>query len=136
MIEEGVRHGLPAIRIPTEPPATMVACGTPQGLGARALYAGSRVLRRQARRAGLRVNDHAFGIAWSGHMTSARVIALAPHLPPGLSELYFHPATHADPALQALMPDYEHAAELAALMDPAVRAALAANGIGAATYSP
>jgi chitin disaccharide deacetylase len=135
MIEEGRRHGLPALRIPAEPPAVMVACGTPQGLGARALHAGSRLLRHRARRAGLRVNDHVFGIAWSGHMTSDRVIALAPHLPPGLSELYFHPATGADPALRALMPEYEHAAELATLLDPAVRAAFAAAGIEAATYS-
>ncbi len=135
MIEEGLPHGLPALRIPAEPPAVMTACGTPQGLGARALHAGSRLLRHQAQRAGLRVNDHVFGIAWSGHMTSDRVIAQAPHLPPGLSELYFHPATARDLALQALMPDYEHEAELAALLDPAVRAALAAAGVAAATYS-
>jgi chitin disaccharide deacetylase len=134
MIEEGRRHSLPAVRIPAEPPAVIAACGTPQGLGARALHAGSRLLRRQARQAGLRVNDHVFGIAWSGHMTSGRIITLASHLPPGLSELYFHPATGADPALQVLMPDYEHAAELAALLDPAVRAALAAAGVEAATY--
>jgi hopanoid biosynthesis associated protein HpnK len=135
MIEEGARHGLPAVRIPAEPPSVMVACGAAQGLGARALHAGSRLLRHQAWWAGLHVNDHVFGIAWSGHMTSGRVMALAPHLPPGLSELYFHPATGADPALQALMPDYEHAAELAALLDPAVHAAFAAAGVEAATYS-
>ncbi len=135
VIEEGVRHGLPALRIPAEPPGVMAACGTAASLGAWAMWAGSAVLRRQARRAGLRVNDHVFGLAWSGHVTAPRVMALAQHLPPGLSELYFHPAAGPDPVLRALMPDYEHEAELAALLDPAVQAALQAAGIEPATYS-
>ena len=128
MIEIGQEFGLPAIRIPAEPPAVMAALGVPQGPGARALYAWTRLLRWQARRAGLRTNNHAFGIAWSGHMTTARLLALAPRLPPGLSEIYFHPAAHRDALLARLMPDYEHEAELAALCDPAVSAALAAAG--------
>ena len=81
MIEVGQEFGLPAIRIPAEPPAVMAALGVPQGPGAHALYGWTRLLRWQARRAGLRTNDHAFGIAWSGHMTAARLLALAPCLP-------------------------------------------------------
>jgi len=123
MLEAGREHGLPAVRVPAEPPAAILACGAAQGIGDRALYAGTRVLRAQARRAGVRTNDHAFGIAWSGHMTSDRIICLAAHLPPGLSEMYFHPASHRDPLLTRLMPDYEHEAELAALLNPAVRTA-------------
>ena len=134
MIEAGRRHGLAAIRIPAEPPSALAACGTPATAGAWAMHAGCRVLRRQARRAGLRTNDHVFGLGWSGHMTAARIVALAGRLPPGLSEAYFHPATHAEPALRALMPGYEPEAELAALLDPAVREALAAGGVEAATY--
>ena len=128
MIEVGREFGLQAIRVPAEPPAVMAALGAPQGPGARALHAWTRLLRWQARRAGLRTNDHAFGIAWSGHMTAARLAALAPRLPGGLSEIYFHPATHRDAVLTRLMPDYEHEAELAALCDPEVRAALAGAG--------
>lgn len=123
MLEAGREHGLPAVRVPAEPPAAILACGAAQGIGDRALYAGTRVLRAQARHAGVRTNDHAFGIAWSGHMTSDRIICLAAHLPPGLSEMYFHPASHRDPLLTRLMPDYEHKAELAALLNPAVRTA-------------
>lgn len=136
LIEEGLRYGLPALRIPAEPPRVMAACGGPATLGAWAMWAGSSVLRRQATRAGLRVNDHVFGLAWSGHVDATRVARLAMHLPPGLSELYFHPATVADPVLQALMPDYEHQAEFEALCDPAVRAALDAAGIQLTTYGP
>jgi hopanoid biosynthesis associated protein HpnK len=136
MIEEGLRHGLPALRIPAEPPAVIAAAGTSATFAARAMAAGTHILRRQAQRAGLRVNDHVFGLAWSGHMTAARIAALAEHLPPGLSELYCHPATTCDPLLEALMPDYEHAAELAALIDPAVRSALIRAGVAFTTYTP
>ncbi len=127
LIEEGLRHNLPAVRIPAEPPALIAAAGGAAGLGAHLLFRWSGLLRRQARRAGLRTNDHAFGIAWSGHVTAARLLSLAPLLPAGVSEIYFHPAARPDPLLGRLMPGYEHEAELAALLDPAVAAALPAR---------
>jgi hypothetical protein len=37
--------------------------------------------------------------------------------------------------LTALMPDYEHEAELAALLDPKVRAAFAATGATVTSFS-
>jgi len=125
MIDIGREFGLRAIRVPAEPPAIMAALGTPQGPGARALHSWTRLLRRQATNAGLFTNDAAFGLAWSGHMTRHRLLRLIPHLPPGVSELYFHPAASRDPTLDRLMPDYEHEAELAALLDPEIAAALA-----------
>jgi len=134
MLEAGAEHGLPAIRVPAESPAVMLACGALPHLGDRLLYAGTRVLRAQARRAGVRTNDYAFGIAWSGHMTAERVTRLAQELPPGLNEIYFHPASYRDAQLKQLMPDYEHEAELAALLDPAVRTALARAGAELTTY--
>jgi hypothetical protein len=60
-------------------------------------------------------------------MTEARLLRLIPNLPPGRNELYFHPAARRDAVLDALMPEYEHEAELAALCSPAVRAALLAR---------
>ena len=125
LIAIGQEFGLRSIRIPAEPPAVMAACGETVGLGARALYHWTRLLRRQARVAGMTTTDHVFGLAWSGHMTTERLRHLAVHLPPGTSEIYFHPATRRDPTLDALMPDYEHEAELRTLLDPAVLAALA-----------
>jgi hopanoid biosynthesis associated protein HpnK len=117
MIEIGREFGLRSVRIPAEPPATIGRLGTPAGIGDRALHAWTQLLRRQARAAGMMVNDHCFGIAWSGHMTRERVRRLLDHLPDGLSEIYFHPATERDPVLARLMPDYEHEAEFAALLD-------------------
>lgn len=58
-------------------------------------------------------------------MTAERLLHLAPKLPRGTSEIYFHPASRRDRTLDTLMPAYEHKAELNALLDPAVRAALA-----------
>ena len=59
-------------------------------------------------------------------MTASRLLLLASHLPDGVSEIYLHPASRRDATLSALMPDYEHEAELAALLDRGVRQALQA----------
>jgi len=134
MLEIGRDFGLPAIRVPAEPPDVLRRCGTPVGPGARALYRWTTLLRRQARAAGVAVNDHCFGLAWSGHMTGDRVRRLIEVLPDGISELYFHPAVRRDALLARLMPDYEHEAELAALLDPALRDQLARLPLPAATH--
>ena len=132
MLRIGRDFGLPRIRVPAEPPRVLHACGPRPGPGAHAMHAWSRLLRRQARAAGVGSDDAVFGIAWSGHMTAPRVRRLLGNLPGGDCELYFHPAARRDALLDALMPDYEHEAELAALLDPAVRALLPA-GASAAT---
>ncbi|HET9019412.1 MAG TPA: hopanoid biosynthesis-associated protein HpnK [Acetobacteraceae bacterium] len=128
MLRIGRDFGLTRIRVPAEPPWVLAACGVGPTVGARALHAWSRVLRHQARAAGMTTDDAVFGIAWSGHMTTPRVRALLENLPDGNCELYFHPAARRDAAIAALMPDYEHEAELAALLDPAARALLAQAG--------
>jgi hopanoid biosynthesis associated protein HpnK len=116
MIDIGKEFGLKRIRVPSEPPAVLRACGGRAGFADHALFAWSRVLRGQARRMELSTLDHVFGIKWSGHMTAARVAKLLDNLPEGSSEMYFHPASRRDETLQTLMPDYEHEAELAALL--------------------
>lgn len=124
LIESGLPFGLGAVRIPAEPPALMRACGVPQGPAALALYRWTGVLRRMARRARLVTNDWVLGLAWSGHMTADRLLRAAPMRPAGLGEIYFHPATTQNALLRRLMPEYDPAGEMAALLDPAVRAAL------------
>ena len=62
-------------------------------------------------------------------MVEERILRLLPHLPPGDSEIYFHPASRTTPALAAAMPGYRHADELAALLSPAVRRRIAELGI-------
>ena len=127
MLRIGSEFGLRRIRVPAEPPDVLSRCGTQIGLGDRALFLWTRLLRRQARRAGVATNDACFGLAWSGHMTSDRVRRLLAVLPDGDTEIYFHPAARRDPLLDRLMPEYEHEQELAALLDPVVREAIAAS---------
>jgi hypothetical protein len=121
MLAAGREFGLRRIRVPAEPPDVMARCGTLVGWGDKALYHWSRLLRRQAHAAGIAANDHCFGLAWSGHMTAERVRRLLANLPDGDNEIYFHPAAERDPVLKRLMPDYEHEAELAALLDQRFR---------------
>ncbi|GLR67920.1 hypothetical protein GCM10010909_26010 [Acidocella aquatica] len=114
MIAVGREFGLTRIRVPAEPPWVMKACGARVGFGDYALYYWSRLLRFQAR--GLKSTAHVFGLKWSGHMTAGRMRGLMQNLPEGSAEIYFHPASYRDAQLQLLMPDYEHEAELAALL--------------------
>jgi hopanoid biosynthesis associated protein HpnK len=122
MLKAGAQHGLRRIRIPAEPPTVLARCGTPTTLGDKLLYRWTQILRHQARTAGVATNDHCFGLAWSGHMTADRIHRLMGNLPAGDSEIYFHPAARRDPALDRLMPSYEHEAELATLLDKRLRA--------------
>lgn len=124
MIAEGRRHGLARVRVPAEPPGVMRALGEAPGVGALAMHGWSRVLRGQVRRAGMAANDHVFGLGWTGQFDAARLLRLIPRLPEGDVEIYFHPASGRDDVIERLMPGYRHAAELAALTSPAVRAAL------------
>jgi len=121
LIEIGKEFGLARIRVPAEPPAVLEACGETLTFADRALYAWTRILRAQARRANLATTDYVFGIKWSGHMTLARVKKLLEHIPNGSAEIYFHPAKYKDASLQSLMPDYEHMAELRTLLELAHR---------------
>jgi hopanoid biosynthesis associated protein HpnK len=126
LLRIGRDYGLRRIRVPAEPSDVLQACGERVSLGAKALLAWTGALRRQARRAGVAMNDHCFGLAWSGHMTAPRVRRLLANLPTGNSEIYFHPAVRRDAVIARLMPDYEHEAELAALLDPEIAGAVAA----------
>src|SRR5258708_3087925 len=86
--EDAVRPPLP---FPAGPPAAMTRLGARIGIGDRALFVWTRLLRHQARLAGMITSDHCFGLAWSGHMTHDPVRRLLRQLPDGTSEIYFHP---------------------------------------------
>jgi chitin disaccharide deacetylase len=119
----GARYGLTAARAPIEPVDILSGIEpVPQTLAGRIAAPYARSVAARFRAAGLVVPDRVFGLAWSGHMTAHRVRALIDRLPPGLTELYCHPATEDDYPGSA--PGYEYRAELAALVDPAVRAAI------------
>ncbi len=114
ILRAGRSHGLRAMRVPIEPGAGAVMNW----------WAG--VLGRRLRRAGVTVNDRVFGLVGSGAFDAARVRAALASLPPGLTEIYCHPAT-AD-AYPGSARGYRYRDELAGLIDPQVRAALVASG--------
>ena len=135
IIEIGRDYGMRSLRVPDEPVAVLRRA-FPQERFPPTLYRPwVKRLQRHLRSAGFRVNDHVFGLAWSGGMTEDRVMGLLPHLPDGVSEIYFHPATRPAARLASAMPGYRHPDELAALVSPAVRDRIAALGIRLATYS-
>ncbi|GBR00687.1 hopanoid biosynthesis-associated protein HpnK [Asaia lannensis] len=130
LIETGLHYGLRHVRTPCEPPAPLAAAETHfDSLGASALRRWCGVLRHQIARAGMTTNDSCFGVAWSGQMRAGRVAGLVPHLPEGLSELYFHPALEQNALLQSLMPDYDQRGEFDALISPELRDAVRRSGI-------
>src|SRR5439155_18155869 len=91
-------------------------------------------LQCRLRDAGLFVNDHLFGLAWSGGFDEERLLRLIPHLPDGVSEIYLHPATQRSPALAAAMPGYHQKQVLAALLSPSVKSLIVRLGIVLVSY--
>ncbi|MDQ2859729.1 MAG: hopanoid biosynthesis-associated protein HpnK, partial [Pseudomonadota bacterium] len=127
ILKIGARHGLRAARVPVEPRRSL-ALAEPEGT-----YSPNPVIdlwaalaRRRFRGAGLRVPDQVFGLAWSGAMTARRLRALIDNLPPGLSEIYLHPATGGD--FEGAAAGYRYGEELAALIAPEVIEAARASG--------
>ncbi|PZU06231.1 hopanoid biosynthesis-associated protein HpnK [Sphingomonas sp.] len=118
ILSAGRRHGLRAMRAPVEPRAILasIEMDRPPRRDPAAFWARSTA--RRLARAGLRVPDQVFGLAWTGAMTAARVRGIVERLPEGISELYLHPAT--DGGWEGAAPGYDYAGELAALVDPDV----------------
>jgi len=139
LLEIGRDYGLRAVRLPVEP---LLAAWRARGgdLAARLGMAAvmrpwAALMRARCRRAGVVCNDHLLGLHDTGAMERDTVLALLAHLPRGVSELYFHPATGPWPGMDPGMRHYHHAGELAALTDPAVAEAIAARGIQRTTFT-
>ena len=121
------RTGGFALRIPSEPAAVIHAIEPRSGsLAERIAAPWTAMLAARARRVGLRIADQTFGFAWSGAMTAPRLHGLLVRLPPGVTEIYTHPATSTD--FKGAAPGYRYSEELAALSAPETRSAAAASG--------
>ena len=130
LLRIGSEFGVPAVRLPREP--TWVARRTAGAIAGPAvaglLSPWLAIMRRRLRAAGLEHNDYIFGMSDSGSMDEARLLEILGRLPDGVTEIYLHPAVESGAAIAASMRGYRHADELAALVSPAVRAAIAACG--------
>ena len=134
LLKIGPRFGMRAVRAPVEPAHVLArAETTPTPISARLATAYARQLAHRLRRAGMAAPDAVFGLRWTGHLTAERLLALIPHLPPGIVEIYAHPATRDDYPGHA--PGASHRDELAALTNPRVIAAVHASGRRLASFA-
>lgn len=139
VLDIGGEYGVRAVRVPFEPPGPSWRALRShrvrrllQGAGFGLLAAG---MRSRLERQGIVANDYTFGLNDTGAMDEATLLALLEHLPPGLTEIYLHPASRRCPEIDRTMADYDHEGELAALLSPRVRARIAALGVERATFS-
>jgi chitin disaccharide deacetylase len=135
LIDVARDHGSPPVRVPDEPLWFAARCGPwHSSLGNSLLAPWLMLMKRRLRAAGILHNDRIFGIAASGSMVEAQLLSVMARLPRGVSEIYLHPATLSGHTIAASMDEYQHAAELAALLSPRVRAAMEASNIRRGGY--
>ncbi len=135
----GREYGLRAVRVPYEPllPSWRASKASfTQRLAAWAfLFPWTALMKRRLRRAGVRFNDFVFGLHDSGRLYPDLVIRLLQHLPEGVTEIYFHPASRRCPEIDRTMADYQHERELETLTSPFVRDAVVASGASRLAFS-
>jgi hopanoid biosynthesis associated protein HpnK len=130
LLEVGRDYGMPAMRVPDEPFWFAArSAGVLPGLAQALLSPWIALMKHRLRRARIFHNDQIFGMAGSGAMDEAGLLAILARLPPGVSEIYLHPATQSGSAITDSMSQYRHAEELDALSSLRVRAALNAVAI-------
>ncbi|HUJ16299.1 MAG TPA: hopanoid biosynthesis-associated protein HpnK [Thermoanaerobaculia bacterium] len=120
ILRVGRDYGLRAIRIPREPFLASWRASRSHFVSRLMwsvfLWPWLTIMRLRARRAGLTTNDAIFGMNDTGAMSADRFVRILEQLPPGTSEIYFHPRSSAD-------------AETDAVTRPEIRAALQNLGI-------
>lgn len=126
-------YGIRSVRRPVEPPlySWRAQRNRPAPRLAAWLFSPARLLgmRQRLERAGIRCNDHSFGLHESGCMTTARVKLFLSALPPGVTEIYCHPATRPWQSQDALPADYRCVEEFQAMADPELRSLADQMGI-------
>jgi hopanoid biosynthesis associated protein HpnK len=127
--------GARAMRVPDEPPWFAAGVARWDAVAYGSLLAPWILwMKHRLRAAGIFHNDQIFGIADSGAMDEERILAALSRLPVGVTEIYLHPATESGEAIAESMRSYRHADELAALLSPRVRGALAAINVHRGGY--
>lgn len=136
LLRIGRDFGVPAVRVPHEPVWFAARSGNWRAAaGAVLLGPWIALMKRRLRAARMLHNDRLFGVAASGAMDEAKLLTILARLPPGITEIYLHPAALSGRAIAESMTGYRHAEELAALLSPRVRAAIAAGEFGHGGYT-
>ena len=134
ILDIGQRYGMTALRIPSEPVRVLklIEKQTSSKLS-WVTSTCAALLKARVRGRRLLAADRVFGLAWSGAMTETRLAGLLAHLPDGLTEIYFHPAT--SNSFSGAAPGYRYSDELAALVAPRIISAARGDDIRLVGYS-
>jgi len=136
LLRIGKEFGVRAVRVPNEPLWFAASDGAwLSGVGAALLTPWVRFMKRRLRSARVLYNDHIFGVAASGAMDEVRMLQIVRRLPSGVTEIYLHPAAQSGSIIAASMSQYRHADELAALLSPRVRSAIASAGVSCGGFA-
>jgi hopanoid biosynthesis associated protein HpnK len=107
----GSEFGVAAVRIPQEPFWYSRLAGG--ATGAAFLAPWLQLMRARLRARGVSCNDQVFGLSATGRLDGQQLIDILERLPQGVTEIYLHPSVNNN--------------ELAALLNPNVRSAVAAS---------
>jgi hopanoid biosynthesis associated protein HpnK len=139
LLELRTRFGIRAVRLPREPLAQALRYDRRhlfrKLFEATAFDALARWGVPRLAGAGVRHPDRVYGLHQSGHVSEDYMLSVIAELPPGVSELYCHPALVDAEARRWRPRDYASEQELAALTSGRVRAALARAGVELITYA-
>jgi hopanoid biosynthesis associated protein HpnK len=135
IVRVGREFGMTAVRVPHEP-LWYARRGANIGAMAAAAFLKPWValMKARLRSGGIAYNDQVFGLASTGQLDEAALLDILTHLPPGVTEIYLHPATATHAPITTSMSEYRHSAELAALLSERVAAAVAATGAARGGY--
>ncbi len=131
-------YDIPAMRVTNEDPKIALAFdGRQRVRKLREAFIFSRLARRATRK--LQAARRAFpdalvGLHQSGQVDERYLLHLLPHLSPGVTEIYCHPAVLPCPEVARWTPTYRRADELAALTSAYVRTTINALGIALGSY--
>jgi hopanoid biosynthesis associated protein HpnK len=123
ILEIGRDYGMHAMRLPFE-------LGAPLWM-----KPWISMVRARLSREGIAHNDYVIGIAGSGNMDEATLLAAIKALPRGVVEIYCHPAIDGGRPLSDGMQFYRHEDELQALLSPCVAAAIGAAAVRVGGFS-
>jgi hopanoid biosynthesis associated protein HpnK len=138
LLELRSRYGIRAMRVSRESLAAALRydrrhlprkCFEGLVFHALAAYATPRLAA-----AGVVTSDRVFGMHETGHVDEAYLLHVIATLPPGVSEIYAHPAMRQATVMAGFQDGYDHAGEVAGLTSARVRAALDAAGVELTTY--
>lgn len=139
LLKVGREYGLRAVRLPNEPPLrSWKASGKsfgPRFASWAFLSPWMGLMKHLLRRACVRCNDFLFGMADSGAMTLDLVHGILRHLPRGVTEIYFHPATRRCPEIDRTMQNYRHEDEFRSLTSESLLKAIQTLGAQRIAFS-